>query len=175
MICAACARPCLALALALAGAAAGLAAAGGRPATARLSGDRRLLLGAVLLVPPLTQHLIAALPHTGSAVTDTALAQLHGSLGSSTVSLASIIVSFSLMVAMAIMVHSFRESVRPLAAASCCPPICSCARAVGSDTALSPLLQQRLEALDGIGHIEFRRAAIDLSARRSPGGDADRA
>ena len=39
-----------------------------------------------------------------------ALAQLRGSAGQSAVSLAAIIVSFSLMVAMAIMVYSFRES-----------------------------------------------------------------
>ena len=41
---------------------------------------------------------------------DTAVAQLQGSSAVSTINLAAIIVSFSLMVAMAIMVHSFRNS-----------------------------------------------------------------
>lgn len=153
-------------ALALAGAAlAWLPPVGGLPLAGYLA-IACLLLGAVLLVPPVTQHLIAALPHTGSAVTDTAFAQLRGSLASSSVSLASIIVSFSLMVAMAIMVHSFRESfdrwlLRLL------PADLQLRAPVGSDAALSPLLQQRLEALDGIGHIEFRRLqSIYLRADR---------
>ena len=69
-----------------------------------------LLLGAVLLVPALTRTALRALPASGRVVLDTALAQLQGSVGLTTVSLAAIIVSFSLMVAMAIMVHSFRDS-----------------------------------------------------------------
>ena len=69
-----------------------------------------LLIGSVLLVPALTRPLLALLPRTGFVVTDTAFAQLRGSLSSASISLAAIIVSFSLMVAMAIMVHSFRDS-----------------------------------------------------------------
>jgi putative ABC transport system permease protein len=128
-----------------------------------------LLLGAVLLVPALTQRLIGALPRTGYAVPDTAFAQLQGSLGSSTVSLASIIVSFSLMVAMAIMVHSFRDSfdhwlVRLL------PSDLQLRATLGSETAtLSPPLQQRLGALAGIARIEYRRLQpLYLRADRAP-------
>ncbi len=156
------------VALALAGAAlAWLPPVGGLPLAGYLS-IACLLLGAVLLVPPVTQRLIAALPHTGNAVTDTAFAQLRGSLASSSVSLASIIVSFGLMVAMAIMVHSFRDSfdrwlLRLL------PADLQLRATVGSDAALSPLLQQRLEALDGITRIEFRRLqSIYLRADRPP-------
>jgi len=128
-----------------------------------------LLLGAVLLVPALTQRLIGALPRTGYAVPDTAFAQLKGSLGTSTVSLASIIVSFSLMVAMAIMVHSFRDSfdrwlVRLL------PSDLQLRATLGSETAtLSPPVQQRLGALAGIARIEYRRLQpLYLRADRAP-------
>jgi putative ABC transport system permease protein len=69
-----------------------------------------MLFGAVLLVPTLTVMLLRALPRTRQVVLDTAVAQLRENVGLSTLSLASIIVSFSLMVAMAIMVHSFRVS-----------------------------------------------------------------
>ena len=127
------------------------------------------LFGAVLLVPALTQRLIGLLPRTGYAVPDTAFAQLQGSLGSSTVSLASIIVSFSLMVAMAIMVHSFRDSfdrwlVRLL------PSDLQLRASLGSETAaLSPQLQQRLGALEGVARIEYRRLQpIYLRDDRAP-------
>jgi len=69
-----------------------------------------LLFGAVLLVPALTVIVLRALPRTRRVVLDTAIAQLRDNVALSTLSLASIIVSFSLMVAMAIMVYSFRVS-----------------------------------------------------------------
>ena len=69
-----------------------------------------LLLGAVLLVPTLTVKGLGLAPRTHRVVLDTAVAQLRENVGLSTLSLASIIVSFSLMVAMAIMVYSFRVS-----------------------------------------------------------------
>ena len=69
-----------------------------------------LLFGAVLLVPVLTVRILLIAPRINRVVPDTALAQLRENVGLSTLSLASIIVSFSLMVAMAIMVYSFRVS-----------------------------------------------------------------
>src|SRR6266851_4757460 len=68
------------------------------------------LFGAVLLVPVLTVRILALAPRTHRVVWDAAIAQLRENVGLSTLSLASIIVSFSLMVAMAIMVYSFRVS-----------------------------------------------------------------
>ncbi|HEY3809527.1 MAG TPA: FtsX-like permease family protein [Steroidobacteraceae bacterium] len=141
---------------------------GGLPLAGYLS-IGSLLLGAVLLVPPITQRAMALLPHTGLAVTDTAFAQLRGSLASSSVSLASIIVSFSLMVAMAIMVHSFRDSfdrwlLRLL------PADLQLRGALRSDVAgLSPDLQARLAALNGVTRIEFRRTqSLYLGAEHAP-------
>ena len=85
-----------------------------------------LLFGAVLLVPTLTVRGLSLAPRTHRVVLDTAVAQLRENVGLSTLSLASIIVSFSLMVAMAIMVYSFRVSFEH-GWANSCPPTCSCA------------------------------------------------
>ena len=64
----------------------------------------------MLLVPTLTVKGLSLAPRTHRITLDTAVAQLRENVGLSTLSLASIIVSFSLMVAMAIMVYSFRVS-----------------------------------------------------------------
>jgi putative ABC transport system permease protein len=69
-----------------------------------------LLLGGLLLVPVFAAWVTARLPRPRPVTLATAVAQLRGSAGLAGVSLAAIIVSFSLMVAMAIMVYSFRES-----------------------------------------------------------------
>jgi putative ABC transport system permease protein len=82
---------------------------GGLPVFGYARRSAALLFGAVLLVPTLTVKAALA-PRTIACGLDTAVAQLRENVGLSTLSLASIIVSFSLMVAMAIMVYSFRVS-----------------------------------------------------------------
>jgi putative ABC transport system permease protein len=126
-----------------------------------------LLVGAVLLVPWTLRVLVGAVPRTGGVVVDTAVAQLQGSAGTSALSLASIIASFSLMVAMAIMVHSFRDSfetwlVKLLPA--------DLQLRLGSDTsAFSEQEQQGIAALPGVLRAEFRCVRqILLRADRAP-------
>jgi len=68
-----------------------------------------LLLAAVLGVPRFAAAVLQRL-RARRPVAALALAQLRGTVAQSAVSLAAIVVSFSLMVAMAIMVHSFRDS-----------------------------------------------------------------
>lgn len=72
-----------------------------------------LLVGGILLMPWLAQTAFARFPEGALRRTPVALAlaQLRGAPGQAMVSLAAIVASFSLMVAMAIMVASFRESV----------------------------------------------------------------
>ena len=116
-----------------------------------------LLLGAVLLLPTLTRAALAAIPQSGRAVLDVSLAQLKGSAAAATVSLAGVVVSFSLMVAMAIMVHSFRDSFESWLV-KLLPSDLQLRAAVGSDTAsLSAQEQQRIERLPSIARAEFRR------------------
>lgn len=116
-----------------------------------------LLLGAVLLLPALMRTALRAIPQSGRAVLDVALAQLRGGVGIATVSLAGVVVSFSLMVAMAIMVHSFRDSFE-LWLVKLLPSDLQLRAAVGSDTAnLSAEEQRRIARLPGIARADFRR------------------
>jgi putative ABC transport system permease protein len=116
-----------------------------------------LLLGSVLLVPAVTRRLLGAVRPTGHVVPDTALAQLQGSLGSSTVSLAAMIVSFALMVAMAIMVHSFRQSFESWLG-KLLPADLQLFAALGGDTSsISASEQTRIAALNGVARAQFQR------------------
>jgi putative ABC transport system permease protein len=128
-----------------------------------------LLFGAVLLVPVLTVRVLDIAPRLRRVVPDTALAQLRDNIALSTLSLASIIVSFSLMVAMAIMVYSFRVSfdrwlVKLL------PADVQLREPYGNDTAYwSPDEQRAVEALPQISRARFRRTrALNLDPARPP-------
>lgn len=116
-----------------------------------------LLIGAVLLVPCVMHAVMQALPATGRVVVDASVAQLRGSAGSATVSLAAVIVAFSLMVAMAIMVHSFRDSFE-LWLVKLLPADVSVRAAPGSDSVrLSAAEQQRISALPQVARAQFVR------------------
>ena len=128
-----------------------------------------LLFAAVSLVPTVTVALLRAAPRTGRVTLDNAIAQLRDNVGAATLSLASIIVSFSLMVAMAIMVHSFRQSfahwlgkLLPADIEMRVPP--------NADTAFwNADEQRRLAATPGIARIEFRRTLhLALDGRQAP-------
>ncbi|MGA2187690.1 MAG: FtsX-like permease family protein [Steroidobacteraceae bacterium] len=126
-----------------------------------------LLCGAVLLVPLLTVRILKAAPRTNRVVWDAAIAQLRENVGLSTLSLASIIVSFSLMVAMAIMVFSFRVSFEHWLG-KLLPADLQIREPLGNDTAYwTPEEQARLAAVPGIERFEFRRTRqILLEAAR---------
>ena len=70
-----------------------------------------LLLGAVFFAPTLSHLAFDRLPAKGPPWLQIASAQLKGTARRSTVSIAAVLVSFSLMVSMAIMVYSFRISL----------------------------------------------------------------
>jgi putative ABC transport system permease protein len=116
-----------------------------------------LLFGAVLLVPILTVKILELAPHTNRVVWDAAIAQLRENVGLSTLSLASIIVSFSLMIAMAIMVYSFRVSFEHWLE-KLLPADLQIREPPRNDTAYwSPAVQQKLASVPGIARVEFRR------------------
>jgi len=116
-----------------------------------------LLFGAVLLVPVLTVKVLAMAPRTNRVVWDAAIAQIRENVGLSALSLASIIVSFSLMVAMAIMVYSFRVSFEHWLG-KLLPADLQIREPLGSDTAYwSPSEQAKLASVPGIERLEFRR------------------
>jgi len=128
-----------------------------------------LLFGGVLLVTPAAAVLLQGMPRPRNAVLATALAQLRGSAGQSAVSLAAIIVSFSLMVAMAIMVHSFRESFDRWLS-EVLPADLHMRVAPSADTAYwSENEQVDIAAIPGVARAEFRRQlSVYLQAGREP-------
>ncbi|MDP9082172.1 MAG: ABC transporter permease, partial [Pseudomonadota bacterium] len=128
-----------------------------------------LLFGAVLLVPSLTVRTLALTPRTQHIVLDTAVAQLRENVGLSTLSLASIIVSFSLMVAMAIMVYSFRVSFDHWLG-KLLPADMQIREAFGNDTAYWSAAEQiKLGAAGGVSRAEFRRTRqLLLDPNRAP-------
>jgi putative ABC transport system permease protein len=114
-------------------------------------------------------RILQLAPHTHRVVLDTAVAQLRENVGLSTLSLASIIVSFSLMVAMAIMVYSFRVSFEHWLG-KLLPADLQLREPLNNDTAFwSPADQAKLAAVAGVSRIEFRRTRqILLDAARPP-------
>ncbi len=128
-----------------------------------------LLFGTILWVPRYTEAVLSLWPRTNRVALDIALAQLNGSRGTMFLSLAPIIVSFSLMVSMSIMVHSFRDSfdawlgkLLPADLQMRLPP--------GNDTASwSDDEQRSIAALQDIERTDFRRTLpLYLRADREP-------
>lgn len=128
-----------------------------------------LLFGAVLLVPAATLRALAWAPPSHRIVMDTAVAQLRENVGMSALSLASIIVSFSLMVAMAIMIFSFRVSFDHWLG-KLLPADLQLREPFGNDTAYwSSAEQQMLAAVAGVSRAEFRRTRqLLLDPTRAP-------
>ncbi|HEY2678249.1 MAG TPA: FtsX-like permease family protein [Steroidobacteraceae bacterium] len=128
-----------------------------------------LLFGAVLLVPAITMKGLALAPRTNRVVLDTAVAQLRENVGLSALSLASIIVSFSLMVAMAIMVYSFRVSFDHWLT-KLLPADLQLREPFGNDTAfLSKDDQAACAEIAGVSRVEFRRTRqLLLDPKRAP-------
>jgi putative ABC transport system permease protein len=122
-----------------------------------------------LLVPTLTVKALSLAPRTHRIVIDTAIAQLRENVGLSTLSLASIIVSFSLMVAMAIMVFSFRVSFDHWLG-KLLPADIQIREPLGNDTAYwSAADQAKLAAAAGVSRVEFRRTRqMLLDPARTP-------
>ncbi|MBV6423714.1 MAG: hypothetical protein NAOJABEB_01518 [Steroidobacteraceae bacterium] len=124
-----------------------------------------LLAGGVLLVPGIARHVLAMWPPPRRAPLALAVAQLRGSIAQASIGLAAVIVSFSLMVAMAIMVHSFRVSFVDWLGRSL-PADLQLRLGGDSDTAaLDEPSQARLAAIDGVERAEFRRT-FRVSLRR---------
>jgi putative ABC transport system permease protein len=116
-----------------------------------------LLFGAILLVPALTVRVLRATPRTGRLVLDTAVAHQRPRVGLATLGLAAVIVSFSLMVAMAIMVYSFRISFEHWLG-KLLPADLELRVPFGNDTAFwSPQDQARIAATAGVERVRFRR------------------
>jgi putative ABC transport system permease protein len=116
-----------------------------------------LLLGAVFLTPSLSYLVFQRLPHTGPVWLQVAAAQLRGTARRSTVSIAAVLVSFSLMVAMAIMVYSFRNSLDTWAQRVLYADLYVRAGPAGSTSFLDEQAQAVIRGIPGVSRVDFVR------------------
>jgi len=123
-----------------------------------------LLVGTVMLMPRIAVLAFRLAPALGPASIRLGLAQLRAAPGQAGVSLAAIVAAVSLMVSMAIMVASFRQSLDEWLE-RILPADLYLRAGPGSDTGfLSTADQQAIASLPGIRRIEFmrvQRLAVD--------------
>jgi putative ABC transport system permease protein len=126
-----------------------------------------LLIGGVLLMPRVATLVFARIQARRYAPTQLALAQLRGAPGQAAVSLAAIVASFSLMIAMAIMVASFRQSVADWLQ-DVLPADLYFRTPLGAESAaLSPPDEARVAAIPGVARVEAtRNFRVTLDPRR---------
>ena len=128
-----------------------------------------LLIGGILLMPWISQAVFARLPLTGGVPYALALAQLRGAPGQAMVSLSAIVASFSLMVAMAIMVASLRTSLEGWLDAVLPADLYFRTSPAGETGWLEPEFEAGVKALPQVQRAEFFRSGrITLDPRRPP-------
>ncbi len=145
-----------AVALTLGIAATALPPVGGLP-LAGYAAIALLLIGTLTLMPRVAAAALSVVPMPKRSAPHLALAQLRGAPGQVTVSLAAIVASVGLMVSMAIMVASFRDSLDAWLE-RILPADLYFRAAAGGDTAyLAPDVQARIAALPGARRVDFLR------------------
>jgi putative ABC transport system permease protein len=128
-----------------------------------------LLVGTVMLMPRIAVLVFRVAPSLGPVAPRLGLAQLRGSPGQAGVSLAAVVAAVSLMVSMAIMVASFRQSLDEWLE-RILPADLYLRAGPGSDTAYLTSGEQRLIAgTPGIRRVEFLRVQrISLGPDKPP-------
>jgi putative ABC transport system permease protein len=116
-----------------------------------------LLVGTLMLMPRLAALALWLLPAPSRPAPRLAVAQLRGAPGQVAVSLAAIVASVALMVSMAIMVASFRESLDAWLLRILPAEVYFRAAAAGDTAYLAPELQAKIAALPGVRRVEFLR------------------
>jgi putative ABC transport system permease protein len=116
-----------------------------------------LLLGAVFFAPTLSHLAFDRLPAAGPPWLQIASAQLKGTARRSTVSIAAVLVSFSLMVSMAIMVYSFRISLDAWMQRILPADLYVRAGSSGLTSYLDEAAQRVIAGVDGVARADFVR------------------
>jgi len=117
-----------------------------------------LLIGAIALMPRISQRVFQAIRCTSRIPFALALAQLRGAPGQAAVSLAAIVASFSLMAAMAIMVASFRQSVDDWLDGVLPAQLYFRSTHAGDTGYLEPAFEARVRALPEVERVDFLRS-----------------
>jgi len=139
-----------------------------------------ILIGGILLMPRAATAFLALAGLPRAVPLSLALAQLRGAPGQAMVSLSSIVASFALMVAMAIMVASFRESVDDWLNAVLPADFYLRTSHLGDTAFLDPGFEAGVRGLQEVARAEFLRTdrltldpvkpTVSLIARDLPGG-----
>ena len=117
-----------------------------------------LLIGTLLLLPRLAALALARIDATRPVPVALAISQLRNAAGQASVSLATIVASVSLMVSMAIMIASFRQSLDDWLVRVLPADLYVRAASAGDTAFFSREEQQALASLTGVGRIAFLRA-----------------
>lgn len=127
-----------------------------------------LLIGAVLLMPALAGLLLSPAPLPSTPALALGLAQLKATTRHVAISVAAILVSFSLVVAMLIMVLSFRQSLDNWLDQVLPADLYLRAANSGETVVLSPMEQLRIADTEGISSVIFSRYQSLLIAGNQP-------
>jgi putative ABC transport system permease protein len=117
-----------------------------------------ILLGAILLMPWLADAVLGRLPVLRYPPAMLAVAQLQATPRQAAISVAAIITSFSLTVAMLIMVGSFRQSLDAWLITMLPADFYLRAARAGETGYLTPEQQARIASTPGIARVEFLRS-----------------
>ena len=116
-----------------------------------------LIVGAVVAMPAILQRLLAAAPRGQSVPWEISISHLRGTARYATLSVSAIVVSFSLMVAMAIMVMSFRNSLDAWTQRILPADLYVRAGSVGQSSHLSETDVAALRSIPGVARLEVSR------------------
>jgi len=129
-----------------------------------------MLVGAIALMPRLSALVFRAAEarlHPHRTVAALALARLANASSQAGIALGGVLSSFSLMVAMAIMVSSFRVSVDEWVQQLLPADLYVRTASAGSTALLKPAEQNQLRAVPGIARVDFLRTRpLSLAAER---------
>jgi putative ABC transport system permease protein len=127
-----------------------------------------LLIGTIMLMPRLAVAVLGRLPAPRAVAARLALMQLRGAPGQSMLSLAAVVAAVSLLVSMAIMVASFRQSLDEWLQHVLPADLYVRTSASGDAAFLSPRDQERLAALPGVRRVDYTRVQQLLLAPERP-------
>lgn len=128
-----------------------------------------LLTGGIALVPRLARIFFARLPESRHIPLHLASTQLSGASGRAAIGLAGILASFSLMVAMAVMVASFRTSFDQWLGVVLPADLYLRASTSGDTAYFSPADQRNIAKMPDLERVEFQRTIpISLDPDRPP-------
>jgi putative ABC transport system permease protein len=128
-----------------------------------------LILATIIAIPSLLQRVLRPLPELRAVPAELALSHLRGSGRYATLSVAAIVVSFSLMVAMLIMVTSFRQSLDAWTEKILPADLYLRVGYVGQSAFLEPSQVRALAAVEGIDRLATARfAQVSLDPQHPP-------